>query len=115
LAVGASVVVATYTVGTLVRRRDALPALVLTLAGLAVQFGISGDLGGPADLVGVMIVVTAAWWLGDTLRTRREHAAALEARTLQHRGDGCASFSHRGGGASPRRGCRRSTVTQLIV
>jgi signal transduction histidine kinase len=83
LAVGASVVVAAYTVGTRLRRRDALPALVLTLAGLAVQFGVSGDLGGPADLVGVMIVVVAAWWLGDTLRTRREHATALEARTKE--------------------------------
>jgi signal transduction histidine kinase len=83
MAVGASVVVAAYTVGTRSRRRDALPALVLTLTGLAVQFGVSGDLGGPADLVGVMIVVVAAWWLGDTLRTRREHAIALEARTRE--------------------------------
>ena len=83
MAVGASVVVAAYTVGTRLPRRDALPALVLTLAGLAVQFGVSGDLGGPADLVGVMIVVVAAWWLGDTLRTRREHATALEARTKE--------------------------------
>ena len=81
MAVGASVVVAAYTVGTRLRRRDALPALVLTLAGLAVQFGVSGDLGGPADLVGVMVVAAAAWWLGDTLRTRREHATALETRT----------------------------------
>ncbi|MGH9248660.1 MAG: sensor histidine kinase [Acidimicrobiales bacterium] len=75
--------VATYTVGTRLRRRDALPALVLTLAGLAVQFVVSGDLGGPADLAGAMIVVVAAWWLGDTLRTRREYAAALEAHTRE--------------------------------
>jgi signal transduction histidine kinase len=83
LAVGPSVVVAAYTVGTRMHRRDALPALALTLAGLAVQFGVSDDLGGPADLVGAVIVVLAAWWLGDTLRTRREYAATLEARTRE--------------------------------
>jgi hypothetical protein len=83
MAVGASVVVAADTRGTRLRRRDARPALVLTLAGHAVEFGVSGDLGGPADLVGVMIVVAAAWWLGDTLRTRREHATALEARAKE--------------------------------
>jgi signal transduction histidine kinase len=83
LAVGASVVVAAYTVGTRLPRREALPTIVLTLAGLAVQFRLSGDLGGPADLVGVMIVVGGAWWLGDTLRMRREYAAALETRTRE--------------------------------
>ncbi len=83
LGVGASVVVAAYTVGTRLRRREALPALAFALAGLAVEFVISGDLGGPADLAGALIVVAAAWWLGDTLRARREHAAALEERTRQ--------------------------------
>jgi signal transduction histidine kinase len=81
--VGPSIVVAAYTVGTRLRRPEALPALVLALAGLAVEFVLSGDLGGPADLAGVLIVVVAAWWLGDTLRARREHAAALEERTRQ--------------------------------
>ncbi|HEU5110295.1 MAG TPA: histidine kinase, partial [Micromonosporaceae bacterium] len=86
LGVGASVVVAAYTLGTRLPRRTSLPALGLGLAGLAAQFVASAgsaDLGGPADLVGAMLVVAAAWWVGDAVRTRRAHAAALEARTRE--------------------------------
>ena len=83
LGVGPSVVVAAYTVGTQLRRPDGLAALGFTVAAMAVQFAVSADLGGPADLVGAVIVVAAAWWLGDSLRARREYAAALEARTLE--------------------------------
>ena len=83
LGVGPSVVVAAYTVGTQLPRRAGLAALGFTVAGMAVQFAVSADLGGPANLVGAVIVVAAAWWLGDSLRARREYAAALEARTLE--------------------------------
>ena len=81
LGVGPSVVVAAYTVGTQLGRRDGLVAIGLALAGMAVEFGVSSDLGGPADLAGALIVVAAAWWLGDSLRARRDYAAALETRT----------------------------------
>jgi signal transduction histidine kinase len=60
--------------------RRVAPRTVLTCIVVAdIAFAVAH---GSALAVGASVVV-AAWWLGDTLRTRREHATALEARTRE--------------------------------
>jgi signal transduction histidine kinase len=80
-AVGASIVVAAYSAGAYQARRPAVVSLLIGI-GAEVALAAIGSSGlGVLDVVGASLVTATAWWLGATIRERRERTAELEART----------------------------------
>jgi signal transduction histidine kinase len=79
-AVGASMVVGAYSAGAYVLRRPALLAFGLALAFQLVLSRLRSEEIAVVDVVGVWLVTAAAWWLGSTIRERRQYAVALEER-----------------------------------
>jgi signal transduction histidine kinase len=80
-AVGASLVVAAYSAGAYQPRRPAVVSLAIGLATEAALARVRSDEIGLVDLVGVWLVTASAWWLGSTIRERRQHAVELEGRS----------------------------------
>jgi signal transduction histidine kinase len=80
-AIGPSLVVAAYSAGAHQPRRRAVGSLVLALLGLLAAGALPPASQALADVVGVVVVTTVAWWIGSSLRERRYYAAELEQRT----------------------------------
>jgi signal transduction histidine kinase len=80
-AVGASIVVAAYSAGAYQPRRPAIVSLAIGL-GAEVALAVTDVTGlSVLDVVGAGLVTATAWWLGATIRDRRQRTAELEART----------------------------------
>lgn len=80
-AIGASTVVAAYSAGAHQSRTRSVGSLAVALAGLAAVAAVPAARLTPVDVAGALAVTTIAWWLGSTLRERRNYAAELEQRT----------------------------------
>ncbi|HET9443671.1 MAG TPA: histidine kinase [Acidimicrobiales bacterium] len=76
---GLAVLVMTYSVAVALPFREALVALVAAEVAMVASIAVGADLQ-PDTVVGNVMVVAAAWVLGDLARRRRELAAAEQAR-----------------------------------
>jgi signal transduction histidine kinase len=84
---GLGVLVALYTVAAVCARRRSVLALVL-VTGLTMLLLVAGVLFAPVEItvdyfLNNLLVIAAAWILGDNLRTRRAYTAELEARAAR--------------------------------
>jgi signal transduction histidine kinase len=81
---GLSILIYVYTVASLCRRRVALAALAATEALLVLVFLARPDtLGDRTTLLGDLVAVAAAWWLGDGTRRRQDAIAAARQRAVE--------------------------------
>lgn len=79
-AVGATMVVAAYSAGAYLPRQRAFVGIGLALVAQVVVSRLRAADISAVDVVGVCLVTATAWWMGSTLRQRREYVAALEER-----------------------------------
>ena len=80
---GLGVLITTYTVAALCRRRLSIAALLLALAGTAVVLATAQLAVGPAGLLAQGLIFGTAWVMGRNLGIRRAYTASLEARAEQ--------------------------------
>jgi signal transduction histidine kinase len=74
--------VALYTVAAYRSRRTSIPAVLVSVAGVAAIMVLGR---GPVEadaLLAELVIIGAAWWLGDGLRIRREQLIELEDRAV---------------------------------
>ena len=80
---GLAVVVAVYTAGAELPRVPSFIALAAALAAIVLGAVITRDDADLSTYVGNAGVLAAAWFIGTTLRSRREYASSLEQRNRE--------------------------------
>lgn len=80
---GPSPLVAVYTAASLVGTRRAAVATVAAAAASVVAAVGAPDPPDPTTVLGNLAMIAVAWFLGSTVRSRREYVVNLEARTLE--------------------------------
>ena len=81
---GPAILVAVYTAAVMRPRRWSLPATILVLVVAALLTGLFDE--GGVDLgtvIGNVVTIASAWFLGDSIRQRRDYVHRLEERTAE--------------------------------
>ncbi|MHA6783470.1 sensor histidine kinase [Pseudonocardia saturnea] len=80
VALALPIVLAVYTVGSHRTLRESLPVLGLLAVVLAVAYAAVPQGLAPDDVVSTVLFMVVAWWLGASIRVRRQQAELLQER-----------------------------------
>jgi signal transduction histidine kinase len=83
IVLGPAVLIAVYTVASSHDRTVSFPAALVTIGAALVALRISSPDTEPSTYVADAVVVFVAWFMGESVHSRREHVIALEQRTAE--------------------------------
>jgi signal transduction histidine kinase len=80
---GVALVITVYSIGAALPRRTSLIAFVVTACVVVLSELVVSSASDVSTRVGNLLVLAVAWFMGNTIRSRREYAANLERRNQE--------------------------------